>query len=107
MCGMNRSRLIDSHKSLDLGAAQPQNHAMHDPVTICLTRIDPALNMARFYRLEIVADLFGGVTLVRNWGRIGGAGQERRQWFAEPDQAESARQGWITQKTRRGYGTNA
>ncbi len=76
---------------------------MTDHAPICLTRIDPARNMARFYRLEISADLFGGVTLVRNWGRIGGAGCERREWFAVRDHAESAKQVWISRKTRRGY----
>lgn len=76
---------------------------MFEPAAICLTRRDHALNMARFYRLEIVADLFGGVTLIRNWGRMGAAGRERREWFAAADLAESARQVWITRKTRKGY----
>lgn len=76
---------------------------MTDPAPICLTRIDRARNMARFYRLDIAPDLFGGVTLIRNWGRIGGAGREQREWFAVRDQAESVRQVWITRKTRKGY----
>jgi predicted DNA-binding WGR domain protein len=40
-----------------------------------LSRIDPARNMSRFYRLDIQPDLFGGVSLIKEWGRIGRAGQ--------------------------------
>lgn len=100
---MNQSAPTDSDLSLDLSARAVQNPAMTEDAAICLTRIDPACNMARFYRLEILSDLFGGVTLVRNWGRIGGTGREQREWFAAPDQAESARRAWIDRKIRRGY----
>lgn len=80
---------------------------MTDPDFICLTRLDPDRNMRRFYRLVIAPDLFGGVTLIRNWGRIGAAGVERREWFATRGQAESQRQVWLTRKTRRGYAAGA
>ena len=39
-----------------------------------LRRLDLARNMARFYRLAIEPDLFGGVRLSRQWGRIGWRG---------------------------------
>jgi hypothetical protein len=42
-----------------------------------LFRIDPAKNMRRFYRLDVQPDLFGGVSLVREWGRIGRASRLR------------------------------
>lgn len=70
---------------------------------VLLDRIDPHRNMARFYRLDIVPDLFGGVVLVRNWGRIGGRGQERCKWFAQSDDAMREQAAWIRRKTRRGY----
>ncbi|SNR46704.1 WGR domain-containing protein [Paracoccus sediminis] len=73
------------------------------PDNVLLDRIDPHRNMARFYRLDIVPDLFGGVVLVRNWGRIGRRGQERCQWFAEPADAVREQAAWIRRKTRRGY----
>jgi predicted DNA-binding WGR domain protein len=38
-------------------------NAMH------LTRIDPARNMRRFYRLDVQPDLFGGFAVVKEWGR--------------------------------------
>lgn len=68
-----------------------------------LTRIEPKANMRRFYRLEVMPDLFGGVVLVRNWGRIGSSGTEHRQWFAAPAEAEAERSHWHDLKTRRGY----
>jgi len=35
------------------------------------TRMDQALNMARFYVLDIQPTLFGEIALVQEWGRIG------------------------------------
>jgi predicted DNA-binding WGR domain protein len=40
-----------------------------------LRRVDPARNMSRFYRLDVQPDLFGGVLLVKEWGRIGAQGR--------------------------------
>ncbi|MFV0303804.1 MAG: WGR domain-containing protein, partial [Paracoccus sp. (in: a-proteobacteria)] len=45
------------------------------PTAVDLKRIDPSLNMLRFYRMSVQPDLFGGVSLVRDWGRIGYRGQ--------------------------------
>ena len=42
-----------------------------------LIRRDPTRNMARFYTLDIQGNLFGEWSLVREWGRIGCAGQVR------------------------------
>ena len=41
---------------------------------IRLTRIDPILNMSRYYQIHIQPCLFGGCDLVREWGRIGSPG---------------------------------
>ena len=41
---------------------------------IKLRPIDPAKNMRRFYRLDTQPDLFGGVFLMKEWGRIGAPG---------------------------------
>ena len=76
---------------------------MSDPAPLCLIRRDPARNMARFYRLEITPDLFGGVTLHRQWGRIGTRGQSLQSWFETPEQAEACRDHWAAKKRRRGY----
>lgn len=46
--------------------------------------------MARFYRLVLQPDLFGGCSLVREWGRIGSAGQVRATVFSTAEAAEVA-----------------
>lgn len=73
------------------------------PCSIHLTRRQPACNMARFYRLEITPDLFGGAMLIRNRGRIGGVGQLRRQWFHDVANADAELRLWINRKSARGY----
>lgn len=70
---------------------------------LCLTRRDALRNMARFYRMQITPDLFGGAVLVRNWGRIGTQGQEQRQWWSDDSGAEMAMQDWAARKIRKGY----
>jgi predicted DNA-binding WGR domain protein len=68
-----------------------------------LHRIDPARNMRRFYRLEILPDLFGGVILKREWGRIGARGQSKARWFDDPRLASAALLGQARRKVKRGY----
>ncbi|WP_265502458.1 WGR domain-containing protein [Paracoccus beibuensis] len=68
-----------------------------------LFRRDSARNMARFYRIEIEPDLFGGFTVTRRWGRIGCKGQQRRRWFADVLDAQDDRDSWTSRKKRRGY----
>ena len=69
-----------------------------------LTRIDEARHMARFYRLDITQDLFGGARLVRQWGRIGANGwQEKCEHFADSRQAQDRLDGLAAAKQRRGY----
>lgn len=73
------------------------------PDPICLWRRDPSLNMARFYRVEILRDLFGQTNLQRSWGRIGGRGQSRLVTYGSVGQAEQAARRLIRSKQRRGY----
>jgi len=68
-----------------------------------LRRIDPAKNMHRFYRLDTQPDLFGGVFLVKQWGRIGAAGQTMAERFEDETAASAALLRQQTTKTRRGY----
>jgi predicted DNA-binding WGR domain protein len=42
---------------------------------VYLRRVDSARNMSRFYRLDMQPDLFGGVLLVKEWGRLGAHGR--------------------------------
>ena len=68
-----------------------------------LHRVDPDLKMARFYRVEVLPDLFGEVIVERRWGRIGGRGQCRAASYATTSLAEAAASRLIGAKERRGY----
>jgi predicted DNA-binding WGR domain protein len=71
--------------------------------TLVLHRIDPDRHVARFYSLMIERDLFGTITLVRNWGRVGTAGWERVEAFGTVDEAGQALEAAARVKRRRGY----
>ncbi|WP_273772457.1 WGR domain-containing protein [Brucella intermedia] len=68
-----------------------------------LRRIDPSQNMRRFYSLTIQPTLFGGASLIRNWGRIGTNGQTMMETFDLPTQADVAFERLTGSKRRRGY----
>lgn len=68
-----------------------------------LTRIEPQANHFRFYRMEIVPGLFGDWGLVREWGRIGGGGRVRTDWFESEAEAKDARFELHMAKAKRGY----
>lgn len=68
-----------------------------------LKRRDPTLNMARFYVVAIEPTLFGDTALLRQWGRIGTQGCERRDLYPSEDLAEEALETWLRRKTARGY----
>ena len=69
-----------------------------------LTRVDPARNMARFYKLDVQPTLFGEFAVVKEWGRIGSAGQVRSSAFPTPAEAYAALARYKAVKERRGYG---
>ncbi|MDA7787737.1 WGR domain-containing protein [Sphingomonadaceae bacterium] len=52
-----------------------------------LEAVCPERNIARFYLLSSQRDLFGWVTVDRQWGRIGGKGQTARNSFATKSDA--------------------
>ena len=54
---------------------------LSEPEALYLRRVDPACNMARFYVLAIQPTLFGGASLLRNWGRIGTKGRAMMETF--------------------------
>lgn len=70
---------------------------------IHLRRIDPSQNMRRFYMLAIQPTLFGGASVIRNWGRIGTSGQSLMETFDSEDDASSASLRLQRAKRRRGY----
>ena len=68
-----------------------------------LIRIEPAKRCFRFYRLTLWPDLFGGVSLVREWGRIGSPGRMRLDPYERLEDAMAALERLARAKRRRGY----
>lgn len=56
---------------------------------ICLHSIDPTTNRFRWYSLQLQPRLFGGVDLIRRWGRLGQTGGTERIDHL-PDQSTAA-----------------
>lgn len=73
------------------------------PENIRIERVDPDQNMYRFYRMRPQPDLFGGVTLQREWGRIGTAGRQMIDRFEDTGAALDALLDLYRAKCRRGY----
>ena len=73
------------------------------PTDLQMRRIDPACNMRRFYRMSIQPDLFGGASLVREWGRIGARGQMMVESHPDEGEAITALIQLAAVKKRRGY----
>lgn len=73
------------------------------PSRIKLRRIDPTQKMRRFYLMTVQRDLFGGATLVREWGRIGSAGKLLQSYHPDEGQAVDALANLAQQKFKRGY----
>lgn len=76
-----------------------------DMCPVHLHRIDPSLNMRRFYALALQPTLFGGVSVIRHWGRIGSKGRSLIQTFDDCDDAIAAMDAIEKSKRRRGYRT--
>lgn len=70
---------------------------------IYLTRVDPTKNMARFYAMSLQVTLFAECSLVREWGRIGNAGQVRETHHTTPQEAQALSEQILKRKLRKGY----
>lgn len=73
------------------------------PDRMHLRREDPSRNMRRFYLMAVQRDLFGGASLIREWGRIGSSGQLRIDHHADEGRAVDALADLVTAKRKRGY----
>jgi predicted DNA-binding WGR domain protein len=100
---MNRCAPTDSWNSLDGVDLGRDDCLMPTEDVIHLHRIDPARNMARFYRLSSTPSLFGDICIVREWGRIGRRGRTRIDLYAREAEAAAARLALELAKRRRGY----
>jgi predicted DNA-binding WGR domain protein len=70
---------------------------------IVLRRIEPQRNMNRFYALSLQPDLFGTVSVVKEWGRIGQPGMVRHVVCADETAARAALALRTSRKIKRGY----
>ena len=73
------------------------------PTDVQVRRVDPVRNMRRFYRMSVQRDLFGGASLVREWGRIGFRGQVLIESHIDEGMAITALMKLAAVKQRRGY----
>lgn len=74
----------------------------HD-LSTTLFRIEPEANMQRFYSVTVQPNLFGGHSVIRNWGRIGTGGQLRVDLHTTEAEATRAHNRVLSAKARRGY----
>jgi predicted DNA-binding WGR domain protein len=70
---------------------------------LVLERVEPDLNMLRFYVLSVEPTLFGDTALVREWGRIGGPCRRRLDLHEREASAREALNTWLRRKQKRGY----
>lgn len=68
-----------------------------------LIHVNPELNMARFYGIDVQSTLFGEMSVLRSWGRIGTKGRAMMVTYENAAQATAALQKLDKQKRRRGY----
>ena len=73
------------------------------PQDIRIERVNTEANMYRFYRLRLMPDLFGGVSLLREWGRIGTQGRHQIELFEDAGRAADAMVSLYRAKQKRGY----
>jgi predicted DNA-binding WGR domain protein len=73
------------------------------PDSADLIRVGVASHQDRFYRTVVWADLFGGVSLVREFGAMRRPGQMRLDAHGNHDSARKRMARLIREKERRGY----
>ena len=73
------------------------------PDRLLLRRIEPSRNMRRFYLMTVQRDLFGGAVLIKEWGRIGSAGQMQVSHHVDEGSAIDVLSEVAKAKQKRGY----
>jgi predicted DNA-binding WGR domain protein len=68
-----------------------------------LHREDSSQKMRSFYRMVVQRDLFGGASLIQEWGRIGRPGRVRIDHHPDEGRAVTALMTLAAEKRRRGY----
>ncbi len=57
----------------------------------------------RFYRVDVVYNLFGEYSVLREWGPAGAKGRQILVWFSNLHDACRAADRWRKQALKRGY----
>ncbi len=57
----------------------------------------------RFFQLTLQQDLFGGWTLLREWGQMGMRTSTKRSLYVDQEQAEAALESIRSQQSERGF----
>lgn len=73
------------------------------PDRMHLRREDPSKNMRRYYLMTVQRDLFGGASLIREWGRLGSPGKVQVEHHPDEGRAVNALADLATAKRKRGY----
>jgi predicted DNA-binding WGR domain protein len=73
------------------------------PDRLHLRREEPSKNLRRFYLMTAQRDLFGGATLIREWGRIGSPGKLQIEHHPDEGRAVNALAEIMAAKRKRGY----
>lgn len=68
-----------------------------------LEKHDSKRNIARYYRMSILPNLFSEWTLYREWGRVGQIGQVRLDLFRSPLEVADAFKSRMYAKQKREY----
>lgn len=101
---MNRIAETDSETRLDFASGRADSVLGRTVmVLVHLHRIDTNINMSRFYCIDLAATLFGEVTVLRRWGRIGTCGRTSLETWPRAGEAEASANRTLRQKSRRGY----
>ena len=65
--------------------------------------VEPAENRFRFYELRWQPNLWGGVALVRAWGRLGTSGHTTADHYPDRESARTDAERAFRQRQRRGH----
>lgn len=98
--GVDRFNDVVGRRWVDLAILSAMTQ---QPYRHYVQRIDASRNMARYYSLAIQSTLFGEVSLLRCWGRIGAAGQEKVHFYERENDAVEVFLRIVRQKRARGY----
>ena len=78
-------------------------HSAHFERAARFVSVDPAEHRFRFSELRLQETLWGGVALVRAWGRLGTPGRWRASEFPDRATAQADAERAVRRRLQRGY----